>query len=142
MPPICPMNPGTQQLGIESRPIGQAHEEKKCTHYQTRHTSRHSNSDASDAHTQQRDPDKRLTVRDLTLAETIKMEKLEQDKCINVKPSGSYTEIGTEEQDCKDTSHGKGEMITKKKRDIKIIGVSQAKYNFSVSMEDISCPVP
>src|SRR5690625_5824404 len=70
------------------------------------------------------------------------MEKLEQEKCNHVKPSGSYTEIGTEEEDCKETSHVKGEMITKKKRDIQIIGVSQGKYNFSVSMGDISCPFP
>src|SRR5690625_6515130 len=105
MPPICPMNPGTDQFGKESRRIGQAHKEKKCTHYKTRHTSRPSKSDASDAQTQQRDPDKRLTVRDLTLAETSKMEKLEQEKCNHVKPSGSYTEIGTEEEDCRSEEH-------------------------------------
>src|SRR5690625_7936369 len=142
MPPICPMNPGTDQFGKESRRIGQAHKTKNRPHSKTRHSSRPSKRDASDAQTQQRDPDKRLTVRDLTLAETSKMEKLEQEKCNHVKPSGSYTEIGTEEEDCKETSHETGEMITKKKRDIQINGECQGKYNFSVSMEDISCPFP
>src|SRR5690625_3350797 len=142
MPPICPMNPGTDQFGKESRRIGQAHKEKKCTHYKTRHTSRASKSDASAVQTQQRDHDNCLTVRELTLTETSKIEKLEQDKCNHVKTSGPYTETGTEEEDCKDSSHVKGEMITKKKRVIQIIGVSQGKYNFSVSMEDISCPFP
>src|SRR5690625_7054086 len=78
--------------------MGQAYKEKKSTHSNTRHTSRSSKSYASDAQAQQRDPDKRLTVGDLTLAETSKMEKLEQEKCNQIEPTGSYTEIGAENE--------------------------------------------
>src|SRR5690625_3309295 len=111
MPPICPMNRGTDPFGKESRRIGQAHTEKKCAQYKTRHTSRPSKSDASDAQTQQRDPDKRLTVRDLTLAETSKMEKLEQEKCNHVKPSGSYTEIGTRSEEHTSELQSRGHLV-------------------------------